>query len=124
MEGYSVQIKEASREFTGKEKIILKDLTDSIRIDEATAAEALIIKPVDYAILNIHNEKSDTKEYEKLVILAEDGQKYTTGSASFISTFMDIWSDMSGEEEEWELKLYQRESKNYKGKSFLTCSII
>lgn len=124
MRGYSVEIKETSRELTAKERIALKDTSDAIKLDIACDENTVIIEPVAYAILAIHNEKSDNKDYENYVITGKNGDKYVTGSASFWLSFMDIYSEMQGEEEAWSIKAYKLDSKNYKGKKFLTCSII
>lgn len=124
MTGYSVEIKETSKELSAKERIQLKDTTDAIKLDEATQGGELIIAPKMYAILNIHNEKADDKDYENFIIVGEDGQKYVTGSASFWNSFMDIAREMEGENEPWSVKVYRVPSKNYKGKEFITCSII
>lgn len=125
MNGYSVEIKESSRELSAKEKIKMKDTSDAIKLDEATKEEAIILKPIGYAILSIHNEKSDNKDYFNYLIEDANGTKFVTGSESFWSSFMNIWDEMCGEnEEDWEIKCYRLPSKNYKGKEFLTCSII
>ena len=55
--GYSVTIRECSRELTAKERIKLKDTTDAIKLDSATQVEAVTIKPDMYAVLDIHNER-------------------------------------------------------------------
>lgn len=124
MIGYSVEIKEASRELTPKQRIVLKDTSDAIKLDTACDEEAIIIEPVDYAVLSVHNEKSDNVDYENYVIIDKNGDKYVTGSPSFWSSYMDMYNEMQGEEEAWSIKVYKLDSKNYKGKKFLTCSII
>ena len=124
MTGYAVEIKDTNKELTAREKIRLKDTSDCIKLDEATVAGAVVITPVAYAVLAVHNEKSDNKDYEVYVIEDKDGTKYVTGSESFFSSFMDIFSDMSGEDEEWQIKAYRLPSKNYANKEFITCSII
>lgn len=124
MTEYSVEIKETSRELTAKQRIALKDTSDAIKLDTACEEEAIIIEPVDYAVLSIHNEKSDNVDYENYVIIDTNGDKYITGSASFWNSFMDIYNEMQGEEEAWAIKAYKLDSKNYKGKKFITCSII
>ena len=124
MEGYSVKIKESSRELTAKYRIALKDTSNAIKLDTACEENAIIIEPVDYAVLSIHNEKSDNIDYENYVIIDKTGDRYVTGSASFWSSFMNIYNEMQGENEEWAIKAYKLDSKNYKGKKFLTCSII
>lgn len=124
MQGYSAKIVDSSKELSAKEKIMMKDTTDAIRLDEATKQGAIIIKPVAYAVVEIHNEQSENKDYEVYIVIDEDGQRYVTGSESFFSTFRDIFDDMCGEEEEWSLKVYRVPSKNYTGRDFISCSII
>lgn len=125
MTGYSVTITEASKELTGKEKVMLKDFGECISLDSAVTSETgLIITPEYYAIAKVHNEKSDNKEYEKYIIVDKDGTRYVTGSQPFFSSFQDIFSDMSGDNEPWQIKVKKKESKNYKGGKFLTCSLI
>ena len=124
MAGYSVEIKETSRELTAKQRIALKDISDSIKLDTICDENAVIIEPVDYAVLSVHNEKSDNVDYENYVVIDKNGDKYVTGSSSFWTSFMNIYSEMQSEEEKWSIKVYKLESKNYKGKKFITCSII
>lgn len=123
MNGYSVAIKESSRELTAKQRIALKDTTNAVKLDEATQVEPVIINVDMYAILAIHNEKSENPDYDNYIVVDKNGTKYVTGSASFWSSFMDIFTEMEGEDEEWALKVYRVPSKNYKGKDFITCSI-
>ena len=124
MEGYSVSIKESSKQLSAKQRIAIKDTTNAMKLDEATAnAENVIIYPEMWAVLAIHNEKSDDVDYENYVLVDKDGTKYVTGSKSFWTSFMDIYREMENEDEEWGIKVYRMESKNYKGKQFITCSI-
>lgn len=123
MNGYSVSIKESSRELTAKQRIALKDTTSAIKLDEATQVEPVTINVDMYAVLAIHNEKSENPDYDNYVVVDKNGTKYVTGSASFWSSFMDIYEEMEDEDEEWAIKVYRVPSKNYKGKEFITCSI-
>lgn len=124
MVGYSVEIKETSKHLSAKERIAIKDTSNALKLDVVCEEDGVIITPVAFAILSIHNEKSDNKDYENYVITDKDGTKYVTGSESFWNTFISIWDEMQNEEEEWGIKAYKLDSKNYKGKKFLTCSII
>lgn len=126
MEGYKAVVARASKELSAKEKIMLKDMSDAVKLDDEVKEQAIVIKPEFYAIINVHNEKSDTKDYTKIVIVDGDsGIKYTTGSMPFITTFEDIMQEMKDAGEiDFSLKVYAKESKNYKGKYFITCSII
>lgn len=123
MNGYSVSIAETNKELSAKERIRFKDTSDAVKLDEATKEEPILITPTVYAILNIHNEKSDNKDYNNYLIEDVDGTKYVTGSESFWASFIDIYNEMKDETEPWQIKAYRLPSKNYKGKEFLTCSI-
>ena len=120
---YSATIKEASRNLTAKERIMLKDTTSAVKLDQATQVEDVHINVDMYAILNIHNDKADPKDYENYIILDKNGNKFVTGSSSFWNAFMDIWTEMENENEEWSIRVYRHPSKNYSGKDFITCAI-
>ena len=121
---YSVQIVESSDELSAIEKVRLKDTTDCVRLDQALeGADAITIKVMKYVVLNIHNEKSEDKDYPNFIIVDEDGTKYITGSRNFFDTFKDIHDELKDCNEEWYLKIYKVDSKNYKGKQFITCSV-
>lgn len=123
MANHEVKIKEVSAQLTAKQRIALKDTTNAIKLDLATQEAPVIINPDYYAILAIHNEKSDNPDYENYIVVDKSGDKYVTGSQSFWSSFKEIADEMAGEDEEWGIKVYRVESKNYKGKEFITCSI-
>lgn len=124
---YSVLISEVSQELTAKERIMLKDTTNAIKLDDLTQEtdEKVIISPAIYAVLDIHNEKSEqNKDYKNFIIIDKSGKKYVTSSESFWNSFKDIANEMAGETEEWSIEVYRVPSKNFKGKEFLNCSIM
>ena len=123
MTNYKVEIRDCSAQLTAKQRIALKDTTSAIKLDLATQDAPVIIYPDYYAVLGIHNEKSDNPDYENYVVVDKNGDKYVTGSQSFWSSLTEIADEMAGEDEEWGIKVYRVESKNYKGKEFITCSI-
>ncbi len=124
-EDYNVTIRECSKELSARERVLIKDTTNVISLDEATSDSdsPLVISPDFYAVLDVHNEKSDNKDYTKYIIVDKNGNKFVTGSDSFWNSFMEIMAEMEGEGD-FEIQVYRRESKNYKGKSFITCSIV
>ena len=124
MMDYEVKIRITSKELSAKDRIKIKDTTNAIRLDEATADGAIIISPDYFAVLDIHNEKSEDKDYTQIVLVDVAGNKYVTGSASFLTAFENIFDEMDDIDEEYQIEVYRRESKNYKGKSFITCSIV
>lgn len=124
MEGYSVKIREVSRPISAKERVMLKDTTNAISLDEATQGAKFIFEPDYYAILDVHNDKSEDKDYTKYVIVDKAGTKLVTGSESFFTSFTSIMSEMMDCDEEFSIEAYRMPSKNYKGKEFITCSIV
>lgn len=123
MEGYYVNIREVSRSITAKERVKLKDTTNAISLDEVTQEGKFVFEPDYYAILDVHNENSEDKDYIKYVIVDKAGTKLVTGSESFFTSFKDIMDEMAGCDEEFSIEAYRMPSKNYKGKEFITCSI-
>lgn len=121
---YSVQVKEVSKELTHKEKVQITDLTDCVKLDKATQEGAVLIDLDFYAVLEIHNEKADDKDYENYVIVDKNGTRYSTGSKSFFNNLVDICEEMEDSDEEWQIKAYRKPSKNREGKDFITCSIV
>ena len=130
MKGYTATVREARKEISVKEKTMLKDTSNAISIDaltqEASFNNEKVLIDVDYyAILDIHNEKSDNKDYINFILVDKSGNKYVTGSESFRTTFTDIYNERKGAgEENITIEIYRKESKNYKGKDFITCSIV
>ena len=126
MEGYSTKILEASKELTNRERIKLKEMNDGESLDLLTAnGNSIEINPDFYAVISVHNEKSKgDKDYTKYVVVDKDGTTYITGSASFWESFKNIAEEMEGEKEDYSIKVFSKPSKNYQGKSFITCSII
>lgn len=127
MTGYSVKIAEISKEVTAKQRVMLKDTSNAIKFDAVITNndEKVVIHPDYYAVLDIHNEKSDTnKDYKNYMIVDKDGTKYITGSPSFWDSFNEIYEEMEDVDEDYSIVVYKMDSKNYKGKKFLTCSIV
>lgn len=127
MNGYKTTILESSYQLTTKERVRLKDTTNCLKLDEIVPAngDPFVITPKGYVILDVENPNAkENKEYKVYVIVTEDGTKYVTGSESLFTAFFDIFDEMKGEDEPYEIEIYRRPSKNYTGKTFLTCSII
>lgn len=124
MTGFEAKIREASKELTAKERVKFKDTTNAVQLDDATKDASLVIAPDFYVILDIHNERSEDKDYVKYIIVDKGGNKFVTGSESFFTAFKSIFEEMGGTDEDYEIEVYRLPSKNYKGKEFLTCSIV
>lgn len=127
---YTATITESSRELSARERVMFKDTQNAISINElaeeakANGAKAFIEGIAGYVILDIHNDKSDDKDYKNYLIMDKDGQKYVTGSQAFWNSFKSIYDEMAGETDPWNVEINLLPSKNYKGKNVLTCSLV
>lgn len=125
MKDYDVKITESWKPLSAREKIMLKNFNDAVQLDEASKGEGLIIDVQNYAVCEVHNEKSDNKDYQKIVIVDKDGMKYVTGSPTLFRELTAIIEELADAgEEDCTIKVYQRDSKNYKGKTFITCTLV
>lgn len=124
MIGYSVKIVYASKELSARDRVAVKDTTNAIALDDATKDSPLVIAIDYYVELAVHNEKSEDKDYKKYVVVDKSGNKFVTGSESFFTAMLEIMDEMSDSGENFEIQVYRMPSKNYKGKEFLTCSIV
>lgn len=127
MEGYKAEIAHSTKELTVREKIRIKDLSNAIQLDDATQQEGNIVIDFDYyVILKVHNEFSkDDKDYNKYVIVDKSGNKFVTGSESFMTSLVGIVDEMADAgETDFEIEVYRKDSKNYTGKQFLTCTVV
>ena len=120
---YSATITASSKELTKRERIQLKDMTDVIRLDTATKEGDVIINKVENIVeIDIHNDKATPTDYKNIIVVADDGKRYATGSTSFRNALFDIADDM--EDEEFGIRVYRRPSANYAGRDFITCSLL
>lgn len=122
---YKATISYCSKELDARERIRTKDVSDAVKLDDATQDVPFIEIDVDYyAVLDIHNEKSDTTDYKNYIVISEDGTKYVTGSESFYKSFIDIVEELADDGiTEFTIKVFRHDSKNYAGKQFITCAL-
>lgn len=124
---FSATIIASSRDLSAYDKVKYKDTRNAAKLDEITHDKPLRIAPKEWVTLNIHNEASQDKDYMNFLVVDSEGNKYVTGSTSFVNSFMDIWNELSemvANGEAFEIEIYQVASKNYQGKRFITCSLV
>lgn len=122
-EDFKCVIAECSRELTAKERVALKDVTSAIKLADATKDAGVVIDVDAYAVLEVHNEHSENTDYTIYLFMDKGGNTYYTSSKPLFDSFKDIWDEMQGEEEEWQIEVYRVPSKNQSG-DFLTCKIL
>ena len=129
MNGYEVKIVNSLKDMSARERVNVKSLDRAVSLDSVTENGQEVTVIVDnFVELAVHNENAkegNNQDYNVYVIIATDGTKYRTGSESFYTSFYDIYTEMKEEapDEPIELVIYKQESKNFKGKGFITCSL-
>jgi hypothetical protein len=123
---YVAKLVSATRELSAKERVAVKMFIGAERLDELTQRdENGVLIDIDYvAVVEVYNEKSDNKNYNKYVYVDKDGTMYISGSETLYRNYEEIAEEMEGENEPWSIKVIRRESTNYKGKDFLTCMLV
>lgn len=126
---YKATIKESSKQLSARERIKYRDEANVISIDELmNMEEEIIITPDFYLVVRIETDEvknhDGVLDYEKIVVVDKSGKAYSSGSESLRESFVDIFEEMSGEDEEYQVQFIAIESKNYKDKSFYKTVII
>ena len=127
MEGYKAKVALVSKQLSVEDRIKFKDTSDAIGLDHATQEADLVLNIDSYGMLDVHNEKAQgDKDYNQYVFVTKDGEKYVTGSSSLWSSFEDIIDELADAGYDGDItpiKIYRKDSKNFKDKQFLTCSL-
>lgn len=125
MKEYRAEIKSSSMELSKKDRIRYRQAAEALPLEELCRSEALVIHNPQWIVVHVENDKAKdgmNKEYDTYLIVDEDGTYYKTGSESLFSELSVIHEEMEGEE--YDIKVFQSPSKNYKDKFFLTCTVI
>lgn len=127
MKEYEVTIRETGRDMDVKERIAAKRLDDSMTLEKD-----MCIDIVNYAVLDIHNEKTKdgAKDYTVLALFDKNGSRYHTSSESFMNALFDILEEfvdagltLDSFEDGLAIKVCEKQSKNYAG-NFYTCTVL
>jgi len=126
---FSAVIRESSRELSAKERVMYKDLSNATSlvdyVKECRANDGkATVDYAEYAIVDVHNESADNKDYTVYLFIDKAGNKYYTSSEPAWNSFTEILKEMKDETEEWGLEFNLTPSKKYNGKEILTCSLI
>lgn len=124
---YEVTIRETGRDMDVKERIAAKRLDDSMTLEKD-----MCIDLVNFAVLDIHNEKTKdgAKDYTVLALFDKNGSRYHTSSESFMNSLFDILDEfldagltLDSFEDGLAIKVCEKQSKNYAG-NFYTCTVL
>ena len=118
-------ITDSSRELSPVERLRVKMGTDAVSLDKMLdSVDEVVIDYDYYAVVSIHNERSQNKDYMRLMIVEKNGNMYYTGSNTFYVAMMEILDEISDAgTENFIIKAFRKPSKNYSGKFFITASV-
>lgn len=117
---FKSEISYCNTDLTVKEKIQFKNLNDSVSVNTLENGTTLTVDK--WGLLQIHNEKLDEPDYQNVVLVTPDGNKYHTSSNSFFMAIDDIQNELdeAGEKGAFDIKIVKKQSKNNSGQ-FITC---
>lgn len=113
----------ANCELSAREKIKMKDISDSRPISEMQTGDIITVDV--WGLVQVHNENLDDPDYQNLIIKTSQGEKFHTSSNSFFLSLDDIQSelDSAGETGSFDIRIVKKQSKNNSGQ-FLTCALV
>ena len=113
----------ANCELSAREKIKMKDISDSRAISELQTGDVITVDV--WGLVQVHNENLDEPDYQNLIIKTPQGEKYHTSSNSFFFSLDDIQSELddAGETGAFDIRVVKKQSKNNSGQ-FLTCALV
>lgn len=132
---YEVTITGSSLEkIRGTERLRYTNFAGMVQLDDIISDDGVktALDITGYVECHVHNDKSDTAEYDKLVLIAKDGELYLTGSDSFKRGFIEIFEALTDDFVEdgiapqdrvYPILAFKAPSKNIKGKTFLCCAV-
>ena len=133
--GYEVTITGSSLEkIRGTERLRYTNFAGMVQLDDIISDDGVktALDITGYVECHVHNDKSDTPEYDKLVLIAKGGELYLTGSDSFKRGFIEIFEALTDDFVEdgiapqdrvYPILAFKAPSKNIKGKTFLCCAV-
>ena len=132
---YEVTITGSSLEkIRGTERLRYTNFAGMVQLDDIISDDGVktALDITGYVECHVHNDKSDTPEYDKLVLIAKDGELYLTGSDSFKRGFIEIFEALTDDfvddgiapqDRVYSILAFKAPSKNIKGKTFLCCAV-
>ena len=132
---YEVTITGSSLEkIRGTERLRYTNFAGMVQLDDIISDDGVktALDITGYVECHVHNDKSDTQEYDKLVLIAKAGELYLTGSDSFKRGFIEIFEALTDDFVEdgiapqdrvYPILAFKAPSKNIKGKTFLCCAV-
>ena len=89
-------ITDTSRELTPVERIRVKMGTDAVSLDKMLDSVDEVVIDIDYyAVVSIHNERAQNKDYMRVMIVEKNGNMYYTGSNTFYVALMEILHEIA-----------------------------
>lgn len=126
MKAYKAEVIDSHKELTARERIQMKEFSDSIRVTDLIAnSEYPVITVCGYAAVHVTNDAAEDpkeRDYTKYQFIDSDGIKYSTSSASLYEAVTDIYNELEGQDVT--VRFCSKQSRNFKGGEFLTAVLV
>lgn len=126
---YSAEVTASIEELTARQRIAVKDFSSATKLNDLITEEnpKVRIDVENIVKISVHNEQSKgNNDYDVIVIISKDGEKYRTGSATAYTSAMEIYRELQAANEldgGFVLEFYKVKSNNFDG-DFIKCNLV
>lgn len=126
---YTADVQASIKELTARQRIAVKDFSSAEKLNELITAENPHFRiDVDNIVkVAVHNEQSKgNTDYDVVIIIDKDGNKYRTGSATAYTSALEIYRELESANEldgGFVLDFYKVKSNNFDG-DFIKCNLV
>ena len=126
---YTAEVTASIKELTTRNRIAVKDFSSATKLNDIITEEnpKVRIDVENIVKISVHNEQSKgNNDYDVIVIISKDGEKYRTGSTTAYSSAMEIYRELEAAnelDEGFTLEFYKVKSNNFDGE-FIKCNLV
>lgn len=115
-----MNIKQASREFAGREKFVYTQSDGSKPIKEAVGSVLEVVDWLRYDYVGLDPETRQEVERDAVTLITAEGDRFRSINKAFVERFDEIVNTLNGDPV-GPLLVLEKESQN--GRRYLTCAL-
>ena len=126
---YTADVTASITDLSTRQRIAVKDFSSAIKLNDIITDENphVQIDVANIVKVSVHNEQSKgNSDYDVIIIIANDGTKYRTGSETAYTSALEIYRELEAANELSEgftLDFYKVKSNNFDGE-FIKCNLV
>lgn len=123
---FKATITSSLKELTAREKVKFSDFSNSESIDTLSQQSTVQFIVDNVITLKVENDKSENGEYDVYLFVTPSGSVLHTSSRNFYDSVMSIIETLhqNNDNEPIEIEVVRKDSKNFKGKQFITAVLV